>query len=448
MKNEFELMDQLFDELFPITRSITGEGVRKTINILKKFIPLEMFSVKTGTKVFDWEIPKEWVIREAWIKDEDGNEIINMKNHNLHVLNYSVPVNKKMSLEELKPFIHTIPHLPDAIPYVTSYYKERWGFCMSYNQFKSLKEGTYHVFIDSELKDGELNYAHAILPGQSSKEVLISTYICHPSMANNELSGPIVAAFLYNRMKEYRDRKFTYRFVFVPETIGSIAYLHRFGEHLRKNVYSGFVLTCLGGKNYPLSFKRSRNKKAPINKIVDYLISTGEMELIVRPFTPTHGSDERQYCSPGFNLPVGQFARMVYGQYKGYHNSLDTKEVMTIEKLIDSVNEIEKILKIQEWDGYYINTNPFGEVKLDKRGLYPDINTPLNGSASNNQKIDNRKQLNAILTMLNYSDGEHSLLDIAQLSGIHLDNLINAIMLLKEKGLLKGPYYEKRSLFE
>ncbi|WNF33648.1 DUF4910 domain-containing protein [Aeribacillus composti] len=448
MKNEFELMDQLFDELLPITRSITGEGVRKTINILKKFIPLEMFSVKTGTKVFDWEIPKEWVIREAWIKDEDGNEIINMKNHNLHVLNYSVPVNKKMSLEELKPFIHTIPHLPDAIPYVTSYYKERWGFCMSYNQFKSLKEGTYHAFIDSELKDGELNYAHAILPGQSSKEILISTYICHPSMANNELSGPIVAAFLYNRMKEYRDRKFTYRFVFVPETIGSIAYLHRFGEHLRKNVYSGFVLTCLGGKNYPLSFKRSRNKKAPINKIVDYLISTGEMELIVRPFTPTHGSDERQYCSPGFNLPVGQFARMVYGQYKGYHNSLDTKEVMTIEKLIDGVNEIEKILKIQEWDGYYINTNPFGEVKLDKHGLYPDINTPLNGNASNNQKIDNRKQLNAILTMLNYSDGEHSLLDIAQLSGIHLDNLMNAIKLLKEKGLLKGPYYEKRSLFE
>lgn len=447
MDKEYELIDQLFDELFPITRSITGEGVRKTISILKKYIPLEMFSVKTGTKVFDWEIPKEWVIREAWIKDEEGNEIVNMKNHNLHVLNYSIPVNKKMSLEELKPFIHTIPHLPEAIPYVTSYYKERWGFCMSYNQFKNLKQGIYHVFIDSELKDGELNYAHAILPGKSNKEILISTYICHPSMANNELSGPLVATFLYNRLKKWKERNFTYRFVFVPETIGSIAYLHRFGEHLRKNVYSGFVLTCLGGKNYPLSFKRSRNKNAPINKIVDYLMSTGEMEIVVRPFTPINGSDERQYCSPGFNLPIGQFARMVYGQYDGYHNSLDTKEVMTIEKIVDSINEIEEILKIQEWNGYYINVNPFGEVKLDKHGLYPDMNTPLNRDASNNFKRDQRKQLNLILTLLNYSDGEHSLLDIAEISGYRLHDFVDIIQLLKEKGLLEGPYYEKRSLF-
>ncbi|MCL6616739.1 MAG: DUF4910 domain-containing protein, partial [Anoxybacillus ayderensis] len=291
------------------------------------------------------------------------------------------------------------------------------------------------------------NYAHAILPGKSSREILISTYICHPSMANNELSGPLVATFLYNRLKKWKERRFTYRFVFVPETIGSITYLHHFGEHLRKQVYSGFVLTCLGGQGYPLSFKKSRSSEAPINKLIEYLAHSGQMNIHIRPFTPTYGSDERQYCSPGFNLPIGQFSRMVYGTYAGYHNSLDTKEAMTIEKIVDSVNEIEEILRIQEFDGYYINTSPFGEVKLDKHGLYPDMNSPLNREASTNEKMDGRVQLNAILTMLNYGDGQHSLVDIARLSDIPLSHLVHVIPLLKEKGILRGPYDEKRELF-
>ncbi|MCZ8531798.1 DUF4910 domain-containing protein [Psychrobacillus psychrodurans] len=441
--NELKEMDELFDRLFPICRSITGEGVRETIEILGEYIPLTLYGVKTGTEVFDWEIPKEWVIREAWIKDEQGNEIINIKNCNLHVVNYSEPIDAVLSLSELKKNIHTIPHLPEAIPYVISYYKERWGFCMSQNQLEELADGNYHVYIDSEKVDGVLNYAHAILPGKSKKEILISTYICHPSMANNELSGPIVAAFLYNRLKQWKNREFTYRFVFIPETIGAITYLHQHGEELQSLLYSGVVLTCLGGKDMPLSFKKSRNEIAPLNDLMDYLVNKEKKGYQVRPFTPLYGSDERQYCSPGFNLPVGQFSKMIYGAYAGYHNSLDTKEAMTIEALLDSLNDIEHILKLQELNGYYINQKPFGEPKLGKYDLYPDINTPTTWGRSNSKKIDNRQQLNQILTLLNYSDGQHRLTDLAKTLDYALEDYTISIDALKEHSLLKGPFFEK-----
>lgn len=439
--NELKEMDELFDRLFPICRSITGAGVRETIEILQEYIPLTMHGVQTGTEVFDWEIPKEWVIREAWIKDEYGNEIINMNNSNLHVINYSEPINAVLSLEELKKNIHTIPSLPEAIPYVISYYKERWGFCMSQNQLDSLAKGNYHVCIDSEKIDGELNYAHAILPGKSKKEILISTYICHPSMANNELSGPIVAAFLYNRLKQWKNREFTYRFVFIPETIGAITYLHQHGNELQEKVYSGAVLTCLGGKDIPLSFKKSRNNNAPLNNLIDFLVNIEQKEFQIRPFTPLYGSDERQYCSPGFNLPVGQFSKMMYGAYAGYHNSLDTKEMMTIEALFDSLNEIEYILKLQELNGYYINKKPFGEPKLSKYDLYPDINSPTTWGKSTSKKIDNRQQLNQILTILNYSDGRHSLVEFAKSLPYALEDYAISIEALKEHDLLDGPFF-------
>ncbi|MCZ8539218.1 DUF4910 domain-containing protein [Psychrobacillus psychrodurans] len=444
--NELSEMDELFDRLFPICRSITGDGVRETIEILGKYIPLTMYGVQTGTEVFDWEIPKEWVIREAWIKDEHGNEIINMKNSNLHIVNYSEPVNTVLSLDEMKTNIHTIPTLPDAIPYVISYYKERWGFCMSQNQLDSLVEGNYHVFIDSEKIDGELNYAHAILPGKSEKEILISTYICHPSMANNELSGPIVATFLYNRIKKWKNREFTYRFVFIPETIGAVTYLHQHGEELKEKLYSGAVLTCLGGKDKPISFKKSRNLNAPLNELMDYLVNNEKKEFQIRPFTPLYGSDERQYCSPGFNLPVGQFSKMIYGAYTGYHNSLDTKEMMTIEALLDSLNEIEYILKLQELNGYYINKKPFGEPMLGKYDLYPDINAPALRGRSSNKILDNRQQLNQILTLLNYSDGKYRLTDIAKTLGYSLEDYAISIDDLKEHSLLEGPFFEEGEL--
>ncbi|GIP19119.1 aminopeptidase [Paenibacillus montaniterrae] len=437
--NEREQMNTLFDRLFPLLRSITGEGLRETLSILSEHVPLEIEEVASGTKVFDWTIPKEWVLREAWIKNEAGQDIVNVKQSNLHILNYSEPVDKIVDLEELKQHVYTIPHLPHAIPYVTSYYKERWGFCMSHEQLSSLSEGSYHVYIDSEKIDGGLNYGQAVLPGRSEKEVLISTYVCHPSLANNELSGPIVAAFLYNRIKKWKDREFTYRFVFHPETIGSIAYLAKNGEHLRQHVYSGCVLTCLGGKDKPLNYKMARSTQAPLNRLLDYLVVHEKRGYTIRAFSPLNGSDERQFCSPGFNLPVGQFSRMVYGQYQGYHNSLDTKEAMTIEALQQSVDEIEEILKLQELDGKYINLKPFGEPMLSQYELYPDINSPTSWKESNSRVIDNRQMLNQILMTLNYGDGEHYLTDIAKKLNYPLQDYELSTRKLIEVGLLQGP---------
>lgn len=435
--NECQEMDKIFDELFPIMRSITGQGVRDTIQILQQYIPLQMEHIASGKEVFDWTVPKEWVIREAWIKDEKGNKVIDIQDLNLHVVNYSEPVDVWLSLEELRKNIHTLPNLPDAVPYVISYYKERWGFCMSYNQLTSLSDGQYHVYIDSEKIDGELNYAQVILKGKSEKEVLISAYICHPSMANNELSGPIVSTFLYNRIKKWENREYTYRFVFLPETIGSLVFLYQYGEQLQKNLYSGVVLTCLGGKGYPLSYKMSRNKNAPLNEVMSYLVNNEKREnYTLRDFSPLGGSDERQYNSPGFNLPIGQFSKMIYGQYDGYHNSLDTKEAMTIEALKESLDEIEAILKIQELNAYYINLKPYGEPQLGKYGLYPDMNAPTTKNASSNQMLDGRQQLNQILMLLNYSDGHHNLIDIAKKQQYKIEDYECSIAQLISKQIL------------
>lgn len=446
--SELKQIDELFERLFPIMRSITGEGLRETIRILQEYIPLEMEGIPTGTSVFDWEIPKEWIIREAWIKDEQGNKIIDIADLNLHVVNYSEPIDEWLTLEELKQHVHTIPRLPDAVPYVISYYKERWGFCMSQNQLDSLAEGKYHVYIDSEKTDGELNFAHAVLPGKSDKEVLISTYICHPSMANNELSGPLVATFLYNRLKQWKNRELTYRFVFIPETIGAIAYLSQYGQHLKDKLYSGSVITCIGGFDFDLTMKQSRKVDSPFNHLIHFLSEKEGEDINILPFTPNNGSDERQYCSPGFNLPVVQFSRMTYGKYTGYHNSLDTKENMGIQPLLDSVNELERILKLQEYNGYYVNLKPFGEPKLGKYNLYPDINAPALRGRSNNVKLDNRQQLNQILHLLNYSDGKHLLTDIVEKQKYKLEDYLYSIDILKQHNLLAGPFYEEQELLK
>lgn len=444
-RQELLEMESLFDNLYPICRSITGEGLRKSLNLISEYIPLEILSFKTGEKVLNWEIPKEWVIKDGWIKNEDGEKILDFHDNNLHIVNYSAPIDEKMELEELKEYIHTRPNLPYGIPYVTSYYKKRWGFSMEYSNFIELKEGKYHAYIDSKFIDGELNLGHAMLKGEAEKEILLSSYLCHPSMANNELSGPIVLAFLYNRILKWEKRNFTYRFVLNPETIGSIAYLSRFGDELSQNMYSGLILTCLGGdKN--LSYKNSRKGNSPMDELVKHLFDRETVTGILRGFTPISGSDERQYCSPGFNLPVGQFAKLVYGTYKEYHTSLDNKELMGIENLLKSLDEIELILKINEYNGYYINLFPYGEIKLDEYGLYPDMNAPSNRGNSNNNSIDGRKELNYILMILNYSDGEHSLLDIAKKCNCSIVDLIHIIDKLKEKKVIEGPYFEKRSI--
>jgi aminopeptidase-like protein len=453
-QKELQEMERLFDRLFPICRSITGPGLRETLEILQEYVPLTVFGTPTGTKAFDWTIPPEWHIREAWIKGPDGKKIVDFADNNLHVINYSEPVDKQLSYGELVPHLHTLPHLPEAIPYVISYYKRRWGFCLPHRVYEQLpQEGTYHVYIDAKFVDGELNTAHAILPGETEEEVLISSYVCHPSLANNELSGPITAAFLYNRLAQWPKRRFTYRFAFVPETIGSITYLYRFGRELKQRLHAGLVLTCVGGKGPngeapPLSYKQSRQENAPIDEIVAHLFGKQAVEGVIRPFTPLFGSDERQYCSPGFNLPVGQMARAVYGTYAEYHNSLDTKEFMTIEALQRSVDEIEQVLRALELDGYYVNRKPYGEVKLDQHNLYPDMNGPSAWGRSNNNTIDGRTLLNYVLMVLNYSDGKHRLSEIADKYGCTIFDLEPVIEVLREKGLLVGPYMTEQELEE
>lgn len=442
MNRELEEMNLLFDRLFPICRSITGDGLRRSLDILAERMPLEQFAVPTGTSVFDWEIPREWNIRNAWLKDPDGKIIADFQVSNLHVVNYSMPVDVKLSLEELKPHLHSLPHLPEAIPYVTSYYKLRWGFCIPHHLLEQLREGEYHAYIDSELSNGALNYAHTILEGESKQEILISSYLCHPSMANNELSGPIVASFLYHRLQQWPSRRFTYRFVFVPETIGSIAYLHRFGDVMKRNMHAGLVLTCLGGDS-TLTFKRARKGDSPINRIWEHMVGRKGIDGRTRVFSPAAGSDERQYCSPGFNLPVGQIARSLYGEFPGYHTSLDTKESMTIEALQQSLNDIENLLKVLEANAYYVNASPYGEVKLDRHGLYPDMNSPMNRTNSSNETIDNRTQLRRILTVLNYSDGEHDLIDIAEMLNCTVLEIWPLVRMLREKEILTGPFEEK-----
>lgn len=442
---EKQQLSKLFDELFPICRSITGPGLRESLNILQQHIPLKIEGIETGTKVFDWEIPKEWRINEAWIKGPNGEKIIDFQDHNLHIVNYSISVNQKMPLSELKKHLYYNEDLPNAIPYVTSYYKERWGFCLTKEQFDQLADGEYHVYINSEHVDGELNYGHYVLPGESEKEILISSYLCHPSMANNELSGPLVLTFLYKRLLKWKNRKFTYRFVIVPETIGSISYLYKYGKVLKGKVHAGLVLTCLGGEK-SLSLKKSRREVAPFDILMEHFIKMNVLEGRIRPFDPTHGSDERQYCSPGFNLPVGQLSRGLDGGFKEYHTSLDNKEYMGIEKLIESVDEIELMLEALELDGYYINNNPYGEVKLDKHNLYPDMNSPNTRKMSNNHTLDQRKLLNQILMILNYSDGQVRLMEIAEKMNCSILELALAIDVLKSKKLISGPYISKRSL--
>ena len=339
--NDKNSVEELFDRLFPICRSILGQGYRDSLEILKEYIPFKEEEYMSGTKVLNWTVPQEWVIREAWIKDEAGNVVVDFKDNNLHVVNYSDKIDGVFSLGELKKHIYTTDVDENAIPYVISYYKKRWGFCMSQKQLEQLKDGNYHAYIDSEFIDGKLVVGETVLKGQSNKEILLTSYLCHPSMANNELSGPLVLAMLYQRISKWKNRKYTYRFVINPETIGSISYLSRHGEELKESLYAGLVLTCLGGAE-TLRYKTSRRENSPIDGLVATMNDENNYKFRVQIFDPAEGSDERQYCSPGFDLPIGQMARKVYGEYKEYH-------VCGIDRVVD----VGKTLEIGlNWDGY------------------------------------------------------------------------------------------------
>lgn len=412
-----EEIHALARELFPICRSITGEGVRSTLRILGGLFPLEIREVPSGTQVFDWTVPREWNIREAFIEDPSGRRIVDFRECNLHVLSYSVPVDRRMPLEELKPHLHTLPEHPDWIPYRTSYYEENWGFCLSHNQYASLPAGQYHVRIDSSLAPGHLSYGECFVAGESSEEVLLSTHVCHPSMANDNLSGVGVAAFLARHLQGRRGR-YSYRFLFIPGTIGAITWL-ALNREAAGRIRHGLVLTGLGDPG-PLTYKKSRRGDAEVDQVAQYVLQKRDPRSGIRDFSP-YGYDERQYCSPGFNLPVGRLSRTPYGEYAQYHTSGDDLSFVSSRQLGDSYEAVEQILETLEANEKPKSLNPFCEPQLGRRGLYQE----------------NGPQQMAMLWVLSLADGQHSLLRMAERAGLELESLRAAADALKRSKLVE-----------
>ncbi len=401
-------MHAFMTRAFPICRSITGDGVRQTLALISEHLPITLHEVPTGTPVFDWEIPKEWNIRSAWIADEAGNRIVDFANHNLHVVNYSVPVDQVMTLEELQPYLHSLPDKPDAIPYITSYYRERWGFCLTHAQREKLAPGNYHVHIDSDLKDGHLTYAEFILPGESEEEVFLSTYVCHPSMANNELSGPTVMTWLVKWLMQ-APRRFTYRIVFVPETIGSLTYLSRNLDVLKARVKVGFNLSCIGDDR-AYSYIASRYENTLADRVINNILSLKHPEYIKYPFLQ-RGSDERQYGFPGVDLPLVSLCRSKYGRYPEYHTSLDNLEVVTPSGLAGGYDMVKDCIEAIEANHIY-KVTCIGEPQLGRRGLYPTMNT-----------LDSGKAVRTILNLLAYCDGDNDLIAVSDMIGVPVKEL-------------------------
>jgi aminopeptidase-like protein len=416
-------MQRLIAELYPICRSITGNGLRETLQIIRRHIPLEVSEVPTGTPVFDWAVPKEWNIRDAYIKNSQGERVVDFQKSNLHVLNYSTPIRTKLSLAELKPHLFSLPDHPEWIPYRTSYYAERWGFCLPHNQLLALKEDLYEVCIDSTLQDGHLTYGELLLRGQSPDEVLISCHACHPSLANDNLSGLALATFLARSLGESTLR-YSYRFLFIPGTIGSITWLAR-NESRVANIKHGLVISCVGDAGR-LTYKKSRRGDAEIDRTVAHVLQHSGQDHEILGFTP-YGYDERQYCSPGFNLPIGCFMRTQNGHYPEYHTSADNLDFVKTAGLTDSFTKCLAILKVLEGNRTYVNLNPKCEPQLGKRGLYQTIGG----------QTDARQFELAMLWVLNLADGKHSLLDIAERSGTEFGVVRKAADALVQHSLLK-----------
>lgn len=410
-------------ELFPICRSITGDGIRETLSVIGERVPLKIHEVPSGTAVFDWTVPKEWNIRDAYIKDSHGQRVVDFQKCNLHVLNYSTPIQKKMPLSDLRPHLFTLPDKPDWIPYRTSYYKEDWGFCMSHNQMLALPDGEYEVRIDSTLEPGYLTYGECYLPGRSTDEVLISCHACHPSLANDNLSGIAVTTALAQLLSG-KDLRYSYRFLFMPGTIGAITWLAR-NRDAAALIRHGLVLTSIGDKGH-FHYKKSRRGDAEIDRAVTHVLTHYTKSAEILEFSP-YGYDERQYCSPGFNLPVGCLMRSVWGTFPEYHTSADNLEFIHPLQLAESLRVCSATLDVLEYNQHYCNLNPYCEPQLGRRNLYRSVGGESIGS-----------EINARLWVLNLSDGEHSLLDIAERSGIPFAAISDAADVLSENGLLKS----------
>lgn len=416
-------IETYFDRLWPLNRSIMGEGFRQSLDILEELVPFERLSFKSGHQVLDWTVPKEWKVNKAYFVGPDGKKYCDFHENNLSLVGYSVPFSGVLPLTELREHIYTLPDKPDAIPYITSYYKERWGFCMTHEQFQALPDGEYQVTVNTELFPGELQVGEAVLPGSSDKEILFSTYLCHPSMANNELSGPLALSFLYKRIAEMPDRKFTYRFVLGAETIGTICYLSCRGDHLRANMIAGYVMTCLADRGN-FTYKKSRNGDGLVDRMALKVLQAYDAKVLA--FNPGDGSDERQYCSPGYDLPVGSVMRTKYGDFEEYHTSLDNKEFISFQALAESVDVYVRIVEQFENEPLYVSTAPFGEPQLGRRGLYRSLST----------KNYLEKDLAAIFWVLNMADGKHDMDYIAEKSGIEISVITAVAKDLKSAGLL------------
>lgn len=417
-------MHALIADLYPICRSITGDGVRATLARIADEIPLNTVEVATGTQVLDWTVPMEWNIRSGYIEGPDGARVVDFANHNLHILGYSCAVDTTVSLETLKQHCFTLPDHPDRIPYRTSYYKEQWGFCLAHAVFEALPEGDYRVVIDADLKEGSLSYGECVLPGTSDEEVLISAHVCHPSLANDNLSGIAVAVALAKHLQKI-DHRYTYRFIFAPGTVGAITWLAQ-NRSTADAVAHGLILACVGDAGH-LSYKRTRAGDAEIDRAVELVFAQSGAPHLLHDFTP-YGYDERQYNSPGFQMPVGCFMRSGPGGYPEYHSSGDNLDLVEPTYLADSLEKLLAVVTVLEGNCTYTNTAPYGEPQLGKRGLYGAVGG----------RTDTKALEMALLWVLNFSDGDHDLLAIAARSEIPFVLIREAADKLLDAGLLAG----------
>jgi len=412
-------MHALVRRLYPLCRSITGDGVRATLDIIGEYLPLTVHEVPTGTEVLDWTVPQEWNIRDAYVADATGRRVIDFRESNLHVVGYSVPVHTTMPLSELRAHLHTLPDQPDLVPYRTSYYAPTWGFCLAQDTLDALPDGDYEVRIDSTLADGHLTYAEHVVPGQVTDEVIVSCHICHPSLANDNLAGVAVAIELARALV---NPYYTYRFIFAPGTIGAITWLARNAARVEK-VEHGLVLACAGDRG-SLTYKQSRRGDAEIDRVLAHVLRDRPHEI--RAFSP-YGYDERQYCSPGFNLGVGSLTRTPYAGYPEYHTSGDNPDLVAPESMVDTLAVCREAFAVLDANRHYVNLSPYGEPQLGKRGLYDSL-----GGRS-----DAKQTQLAMLWVLNLSDGEHSLLDIAERADLPFNSVAAAADALHGAGLIK-----------
>ncbi|MEO5666241.1 MAG: DUF4910 domain-containing protein [Nocardioides sp.] len=421
------------EKAFPICRSISGDGVRRTLDLLETALPsgvtLERTGVPSGTEVFDWTINDEWNVREAWIAGPDGGRVADLAAHTLHLVSYSTPVHTQLPLDELLPHLHSLPEHPDWIPYRTSYYHRDWGFCLPHSHLEALPPGDYEVFVDSTLEPGELVYGEVVLPGRSADEVVISSHVCHPSLANDNLSGLAVSLELIDRISRLEERRFTYRFLFAPGTIGSLAWLSRQGDRLSR-IRHGLVLTGLGGGG-PLVYKQTRRGDRLVDEAAAHVVLARGGE--VRRYSP-YGYDERQFNAVGFDLPVGRLTRTPHGEYPEYHTSADNLAFVGDAELEEAVRAIVEVVEVLEGDRTFVNLSPYGEPQLGRRGLYPTMG----GKSASDEVM-------AMLWTLGYSDGETSLLRIAQESGLPFADVHRAAMALAGADLL-GPVADEADI--